>query len=289
MRSAVPVRRITFICLALLAWASDAHAGPWTKGLGEFYVKVGEGFFLSDSYVDSTGKTVEGTSYLGATTSIYAEVGIYKGLQLIAYLPYTIAQNTFSSGRVDSALNVGGGDAVFAVQYSPPLPISFPFALKVDVKVPLYDVGGIKGFDANSFPAFGDGQVDVGFWVSAGHSLGSIPLYFFAEVGYRLRTEAFIGTGNSNSFADGFVFSAQIGYTLFKRVLLAANVGGVVAFDMSDTSLEGQVTKSYITVGPSLYIPLWRGLAAEASFDPIVYSRNSAAGMGFSFGLSYKR
>lgn len=289
MGVAIRAKQTIFVGLALLLWANNAQAGPWTKGLGEFYIKVGEGFFLSDSYVDSSGRTVAGTNYLGATTSVYAEIGIYKGLQLQAYLPYTIAQNSFSSGRLDSALNVGGGDAVFAIQYSPPLPISFPLAVKIDVKVPLYDVGGIKGFDANSFPAFGDGQVDVGFWLSAGHALGSIPFYFFTEVGYRLRTESFVGTGNTNRFADGFVFSAQVGYTLFKRVLVAANVGGVIAFDMSDTSLEGQVTKSYVSVGPSLYVPLWRGLAAEASFDPIVYSRNSAAGLGFSCGLSYKR
>jgi hypothetical protein len=266
-----------------------AQAGPWTKNLGEFYLKLAEGFFIANSFVDASGNLVSGARYLGATTSAYGEIGIYRGLQLQLHLPYTYSQNRFDAGgSVRGAVNVGGGDATFAVQATP-ISLPFPWAVRAEIKVPFYQVGGVTGPNAASFPALGDGQLDFTFLLSAGLGLSVVPLYFFAEVGYRHRTEVFVGAGNGNRFADGIVINAQVGYTLFQRLLVAANLSGTIPFDQSSSSLEGRATKGYLMVGPSLYVPVYRGLALEASFDPIVWSRNSAAGFGLGFGLSYKR
>ena len=66
-------------------------------------------------------------------------------------------------------------------------------------------------------------------------------------------------------------------------MLVAVNFGGIVPFK------NDGITKGYLTLGPSLYVPIWKGLAAEARFDPVVWARNSSRGYGFGFGLSYKR
>ena len=154
---------------------------------------------------------------------------------------------------------------------------------RLELKVPLYDVGGIDGPLAPQFPAFGDGQLDVTFWLSGGYGFQKIPLYLFAEVGYRHRTEHYVGDGDSRRFGDGMALAFQVGYTIRRRVLIAANVNATVPFT------EDAVTKGFVSVGPSLFIPVYKGLGVEARFDPIVWARNSSRGYGFGVGLSYKR
>ena len=288
--------------LAVVTAPDTSHAGPWTKTWGELYAKVGENFFVSDNYIDATGARVEGVNYLGATSALYLEVGLPLGFQLHSYLPLVVARNNTDDGA--SYLRVSGGDAQIGVQYTPHfVKLPFPAALKVDVKVPFYDLYSVTGSLANNFPAPGDGQLDVTVWLSAGgglHSLG-VPLYLFAEAGYRHRADDPIGTDPVTAprqFEDGFAFFAQVGYTFFERVLLAVNVGGIVPFDIRKaqdvspaTADPGYtpVTKGYITVGPALYIPVVEGLAVEANYDPVVWAHLSAKGHGFSVGLSFKR
>lgn len=269
----------------LLLASAPAAAGPWTKSLKEVYVKLGQTFFLSDSYVNASGNVVSGTNYLGATTSVYFEVGLWKKLHLQAYLPYVIGINDPGDGS--KFLRASGGDALLALQYGLPLPVDFPVAVKVEFKAPLYDVGGVEGGWSGSFPAPGDGQMDVTFWLSAGGSLSSIPLFFFAEVGYRHRTSLYVGRGNVEQgalvdYGDGIAYFVQVGYTFFERVTASVNSGAILSFQ------DDKRTKSYITLGPSLYVPIKWGLAAEASFDPMVYTRNSSPGLGFTVGLSFK-
>ena len=264
--------------LSILTAPTRAEAGPWTKGWGELYVKLGENFFISQSYRDASGNVISGTNYSGFTTALYFEVGLPVGFQLFAYLPYTVAENNFDGGN--RYLKASGGDAQMGLQYSPHfLDLPFPVAARLEFKVPFYEVAEVSP----SFPAPGDGQLDITAWLSAGGSLGSIPLYFFAEVGYRHRTEHFVGDDTGLAYEDGISMYAQVGYTFFDRVLLAVNFGGIMTLG------DDTVTKSYLTVGPSLYIPVYQGLAVEAGFDPIVYTKNSADGFGLSVGLSYKR
>ena len=263
----------------LLLLPAPASAGPWTKDLGQFYLKLGESLFFADAYRGADGQLVEGeTTYLGVSTSLYYEVGVYKGLHLWGYLPYLVAQNNFQkSGR--STLNASGGDALLGVQYSPPFTLLFPAALKLEIKVPLYEVAEIP----IGFAAPGDGQLDFAFFVSAGGSLGKVPLFFYGELGYRLRSDVFVGQSSGASFGDGLAYFASVGYTLWERLTVSLNSGGSLPFD------SGQATKGYVTLGPAVYVVLWRGLAAEASFDPMIYTnQNASPGFGFSLGVSYK-
>ncbi len=274
----------TLALLALLATPTPAAAGPWSKGWGELYVKLGESLFLADSYVDASGRVVRGAEYLGATTSLYFEVGIWRGLMAWGYLPYIVAVNSFDDGS--SYLQAGGADALVGLQYSPSeaLGLPLPLAVRLEFKAPLYDVGQHRDDPlASRYPAPGDGQLDMTLWLSAGGSLPGRPLYFFAEVGYRHRTEAYIGQGDTRAFGDGIALAAQVGYTFRRRMLLAANFNGVVPFSADE------VTKGYLVVGPVLAVLMPRGLAIEFTVDPIVWARNASPGVGVSLGLSFKR
>ena len=70
-----------FITLILLTAASfvaapAAQAGPWTKSTGEFYAKIGEGFYSADAFRTADGELISGTNYFSATTYLYAEYGV---------------------------------------------------------------------------------------------------------------------------------------------------------------------------------------------------------------------
>ena len=269
-------------CLVFQA-AKPASAGPWSKDLGQFYAKVGQDFFWADSFRDSSGKLVKGTNYLGSTTSFYGEVGLSRGFHLQAYLPYMVGRNSFDDGG--SFSRGSGGDAIFALQFKPIWPLPFPVALRLEVKVPLYDVAGVDSPLAEQFPAPGDGQLDFSYWLSLGGSIDSLGIYLFAELGYIQRTEVFVGKGIEGdiTFRDGVGFRAQAAYILFNRLHLGLTVNGVIAAASDET------TKSTISVGPLIYCRLWEGLAVEASFSPAVYAKNSAMGMSAGLGLSYRK
>ena len=271
------------VALAMLALAAGpAQAGPWTKDLGQFYVKLNEGVFVSDSFIDANGKTVAGTDYLGLTTSVYFELGVWRGVQLVGLVPYTVGRNSLSDGI--RTLRAGGGDLLLGLQASPPWKLPLRLAARLEAKIPLYDVSRAPEIFATRYPAFGDGQLDLTLWFAAGGSFAR-SFYTWAEIGYRFRTEGFVGDAPSDgrSFSDSVAWLGQVGWSFYKRMVLAVNAIGVMALAGKDDLY----TKSYLTLGPSVYLPVYRGLAIEASFDPILYARNSAPGISFSFGVSY--
>ncbi len=268
------------VAFALSVAAPAAQAGPWTKGGGEFYVKGGESFFVANTFVDSTGTVREGVDYLGASTFAYFEVGLFEGFHVQGYLPFTLGRNTFPDGA--GYLHTGGADALIGVQWSPPIP-GVTAAIRLELKLPMYDVGAIVGSYATRFPAFGDGQLDITPWLSFGGGIPRTPLYAWAEAGYRFRTEAYVGEGDVREFLDSFVFAGQVGVGLGDRGWAGFTLSGVTPFR------RDEITKAYLVLGPSVGIFVARNFALEASFDPIVWARNGSQGVGFSVGASIKR
>lgn len=266
--------------LALLAPAI-AWAGPWTRDAGGVYVKLSGGAFVAGEYVDPSGATVTGVDYLGITSALYAEVGVAEGLQVQLYLPHVIARNSYAETG-DRYLSLGLGDARLGVQYGFPL-VGFPLALRIEGKVPLYDVAEPGGLEHGLFPALGDGQVDLDYWLSAGGSLDGVPLYGFVEVGYRLRTALYTGEGTGLEYGGGLLTYAQLGYTVFADVIVAANAQAVVPFE------DDGRTKGYATVGPSVYAPVGAGVALELYYDATIWARAASAGQTVILGVSYSR
>lgn len=266
---------------AILFPARPADAGPWPKGLGQFYVKLDQSAFVSNSFINSRGMVQSGANYLGLTTSLYYEVGLYRGLQIQGLVPYTVATNDYADGT--SARRAGPADMRLGLQYALPLHLPLRLATRFELKIPLYDVRA-HGSLASLFPALGRGQLDLTGYAIAGASL-PWRLYAWAEAGYRFRTEAFVGKGplDDRSFLDSFVWLAELGWTFYRRMVVAIDFIGVVALG------DDQWTKTYITLGPKLYVPVWRRLALEATFSPILLAKNSAPGFSFAFGVSYAR
>lgn len=258
---------------------ATAFAGPWTKSLGDYYTKVGQSLYVANGFIDTSGEFQSGTQYTGHTTSLYAEIGLAKRLQVIAYLPFTVAVNTFPDDW--KYMRGGLGDSKLGVQWSPFA--KHAFALRVDSSIPLYDVGAYDGPFEEKIPQLGDGQVDHTFGVSYGLGLPKIQSYTFAELGYLHRTEWFIGKGPAaeRDFTDGLSWGAQFGRTFFGRPILAVGGNGVVPF------ANNRFTKAYASVGLTAYVPIVSKLAVEAGAFFTPWARNSARGQSYSLGVSY--
>ncbi len=275
--------RIALAALSLSVAPSSAWAGPWTKSLGEVYLKLSESVFLAGEFVDPRTSRVVGLtddiSHESFTTAIYLEAGIFDRLHLQLYLPWTAGLNDFQGTA--RYLSLGFGDLVAGLQWSSPW-IPFPHAIRAEVKVPLYDIADPKGFEGVRFPARGDGQVDATLWLSAGASLSEVPIYLYGEIGHRFRTELYVGEGDDLRFSDSFVFLGQIGWTTPITLLVAASVNGVVPY------AADEVTKGYVNVGGSLFLPIVGGLSVEASVDGTAWARASSRGVSISAGMSYR-
>lgn len=278
--SFVRAAQLALSTLALLAPAA-ASAGPWTKDAGGVYAKLSGGAFIAGEYVDPSGAAVTGVDYLGVTTALYVEAGVAEGLQVQLYLPHVVARNSYAATG-DRYLSLGFGDARVGVQYGFPF-FDFPLALRIEGKVPLYDVAEPGGLEHGLFPALGDGQVDLDYWLSAGGSLDGLPLYGFVELGYRLRTSIYTGEGAPLDYGDALLTYAQLGYTVYAGVIVAANAQAVVPFE------DDGRTKGYATVGPSIYAPVGAGLALELYYDATIWARAASAGQTVILGVSYAR
>lgn len=273
--SLLPISLFTaFFLLAI----PQAQAGPWTKSAGEFYAKIGEGFYTADAYRSATGELIDGTEYLSATTFIYAEYGLLDGLHLQTYIPFMTARNQFAG---QSYSDTGFGDATLALQVSPFKNLSFPTSFRLEAKIPLYSGNRAPDVPAGT-PGRGDAQYDFNIWASAGGSLYPIPLYFYVDVGFQYRSDITLADVFPGPFSNGVLFAAQIGYTFFDRATVALNSGGILTLE------EDYISKSYITVGPSIFFTLNDLIAIEADVNWTPYSRNSADGFSFGLGVSFR-
>ena len=270
--------------LGCTVWPTGAQAGPWTKATGEAYLKVSEIYFGADNFVSTVGgqEQIEGAEYTAYTSAFYGEVGLPGRFQLSLFLPWVWSKN-YDEASSGHYANVGFGDAIVGLQHTI-VDTKLPWSLRLDAKVPLYDVNGIEGPLASQFPALGDGQLDLTPWASVGGSLYPVPLYVLGEVGYRFRTDMGPGEGTGLDYKDSFVGHVQVGYTVIERVLVAADVQLVYALEEEDT-----FTQSFLTAGPQVALKLMEGVSLEANYTPMVWAQNASQGQIFGLGISYNR
>jgi hypothetical protein len=274
--------------IALLAGV--AHAGAWTRELGQVYAKAGvDGYYALRYVVPGTDQAVD-DGFTGQQYGVYAEVGVLPGWrgQLTVAAPLltvgthsTLVEDPFSTERV-RASTLRPGDLRVAAQLA--LHRTLPLAVSVDVKVPAYDNGGV----GSSYPAYralfpkpGDGQVDVGAMAWAGASL---PPGGFAEVGVGFvhRTEAFVAWDPGVALTDGLRFSAKAGAAV-GRVTPIAEVGGVIS------PAATPYTRSAVTASATALIDLAGGFAIEPRVAADLWTRNTTQGLGAGLGLSWRR
>jgi len=291
------VTRLIFLTvLAACLAPSLAAAGPWTKGFGEHYVKVGADFYATSDYADARsaaeGETAGFDNFFGQTYSVYGEVGVFPlwPIQLTVHLPVSVGRAVFydtaliGDGETGKTQTARLGDLRTSIQVAI-LRKPIQLGINLEVKVPLYSNGRV-GFGLGPyrqwFPLPGDGQIDVTPMAVIGGGLPTkVPLWIEGGVGYRFRTEAFVGWETDLVFVDGIPFYAAVG-------LAPGPVWVVVRADGIKNIKDDNTTREHVTIGPSVGVTVWRGLAIEARVAGDVVAKNAPRGISFGAGVSWR-
>ncbi len=273
----------------MIAWCTAALAGGWTKDAGEAYTKLGADLYRPTTFVMPGADRPTAGQYLGQQYGMYAEVGVSRGhpIQLSLSLPLAVGAVTTTHGDDDEAIPVRAttvrpGDLRVAAQVA--LHPTAPLSASVEAKIPLYangSVGAAYPVFAALFPKPGDGQLDLTGWLSAGLQ----PFedgFLEASVGYRHRTEVFVGWLTPLRFVDGVVFASKLGRR-FGRVLPILGVEGVV------NPVSDAVTRQSVTLYGTALVDVADGWAVEPRLSAEPWARNTSRGFGAGLGLSYRR
>jgi hypothetical protein len=273
----------------IVSLVASAHAGAWTRELGDLYAKAGADYYAAVRYrapgeaVDSTG------SYMGQQYGVYAEVGVLPGWkgQLTVALPLVVGTHATTwihpFGSEDlRASTIRTGDLRLAAQVA--LHPQWPLALAVDLEVPTYRNGTVGEKYPRYQPLFpkpGEGQLDVGAMVYGG---GTPWDGGFAEVGVGFvhRTEQFTGWDTTMELSDGARFVAKAGRRL-------GSVLPVLTVDGTISPSPTPYTRSAVAVSASALWDVAPGLAVEPRVMGEVWARNASQGLGGGLGISYRR
>lgn len=274
----------------MIAWlAGTALAGAWTRDAGELYTKVGADLYRPSTFVMPGDDEVSPGTYLGQQYGLYAEAGVSRGHPVQLSLAVPLVVGTVNTVYVDRqgevplrATTVRPGDLRVAAQVA--LHPTAPIAAAVELKLPLYANGAV-GADyptfAELFPKPGDGQIDVTGWLSAGFT----PIkggFVEVGIGWRHRTEVFVGWLTPIRFVDGGVFAAKIGRR-FGPVLPIVGVEGLV------NPVPDALTRQYATVWGTALVDITEGWAVEPRVSADLWAENTSRGFGGGMGLSYRR
>lgn len=290
--------RLAPLLLALVLLPSSALAGPWSKEFGQLYAKVGADLYYTRDYDDArqgAGIGPDGAGIqdlLSTQISFYAEVGVLPvwPLQLSVSLPLSIGRTTFTDptligeDEIGIATGVRLGDLRVALQ-SQILRKGFQLAGSVELKVPLYSndkVGQGLGPYRDWFAIPGDGQLDITPMVLMGGSIPTpVPMWIEGGVGYRFRTEAFVGWTTDIEFVDGIPFYATWG-------LAPGPVWITLRADGIKNIKDDETTREFVTIGPGVGITVWKGLAIEFRVAGDVVAKNAPQGVSGGFGVSWR-
>jgi hypothetical protein len=275
------------LLLLTVVLSSTVQAGPWVRDAGHAYLKGGYSRFTADTFVQPDGSTVTGTTYIGHTHHLYGEVGVARGVQVVFNAPFVGSRNIIDE---TAYINRWGGDAQLGVEGGRSLGQT-PISLQLLGKLPLYDNAELAtyGAAAQRFPAIGDGQVDLTATLAVGHgwSVGPVRGWVAGELGYRHRTEWWLGDSRqpTRTYGDGLPYSAQLGWSPVRR---DRDLGWVFASLSGIHRLqEDTVTQQFMQASLGGALRISHGLAAELGYSQLFNTRAAAPGQSLSVGLSW--
>lgn len=280
--------RLAIGLLGLLV-AAQASAGAWTKDAGSYYTKAGGDGFWALSWAQSGVQARDQDRFLGQQYSLYGEFGLLKAhpVQIAGSLPLSVGTLWFV--RRDNGTRAEGRATVHRmgdIRLRPQVALhpDKPIALAVEVKIPGYRVDTV----CDDNPAFlvlcprpGDGQIDIQPMVLGGGQVGKKG---FAElgVGYRHRTEIFLGWDTDFEFGDSLVVEGG-GGAWAGKLLVMGKVDANVLFRSDATSAQ------YVRLGPSVLFDVAEGIGIEARTQADVTAVNAPRGLGFGVGISARK
>ncbi|HUS64989.1 MAG TPA: hypothetical protein VMZ28_10625 [Kofleriaceae bacterium] len=284
------------IIALVLASSTLAHAGPWTRDQGHFYLNTSYSRISATSFYNPEFKRIPLSPYVQHVWGLYGEVGIVS-----RWLTATVDAVLFRhNGLVDKGATYGMGDwrvGLWTGLVTRPVRLSFGLTVGIPIGDAHPQAGPTADTDAthlaNSLPT-GDGEVDLEGRLALGYSFGGVrrwPVvhYLVVEAGYWLRTKR-------AEFSDAFVWKFELGtkfpWKFIERFWFTWRWNGVESFAssaqaaMNATGLGNGVT--YIAPGASVYGRVWQGLGASIALDSAVRARSLPVAVQVMAAVSYQ-
>lgn len=287
--------------LGPLVYGPEAHAGAWTQGAGNLWLKVTYmGQSAREEYV-ATG--VSGREpdlsrvYDAGDRAPYNQNGRYNSRALFVDAWYGLTDRVdigvqipwFRQEFVNDALRIGfGGPRVASGLsdmrgflklnlYRQPVVAS----LKVGVKAPTGEFVNEEGI----IPV-GEAQWDVDVVAQVGKSFWPVPVYTNLDLGYRVR---FRNAGLDRDPGNEWLYTAEVGAALAPSWMMTLKLEGIrgeagTILGVPNESLIKRITylSPGVTVGP------WAGLSVEATIRTSLSGRGYPAGHVLSIGIQYE-
>ncbi len=269
------------LALALTAAAAGAAAaGAWLQEPGTAYLRLSAGLLSTRERFDPGGHRVpfdqagggyRDTRYRDLASTLYAEVGVAPGWNLVAASTWkrlrAVQPSAVFTTYGFSDLSVGvkrglyrGGRAAASVLVSATVP---------------------TGYDPSEYPALGSNVADYGLAVSAGGSAGGF--WGTGDLGYLLRGGPFRDQV-TGSVGGGFAVGSRIGIRAEARGGLAVGprprAGATARFD------PAAVDPSHLELAETAAFELGRGVAVEAEARTTVWGENTLTGTRWSLALA---
>jgi hypothetical protein len=264
--------------LTVLVLSSQALAGAWTQEPGRYYVRQTVSFYRSTSYYDSTGTTVSGdwydsrTSYKNTQFLFIGEYGWRHGTTLTTELAYRRLKADRPAGVWNERVS-GIGDWKLGLKqrlYNGPVIVS----VLGQIEIP-------TGYDRESALIYYLGEGETNFegrlLVGGGFGLASLPGWYGAEIGYRLR---------GGPLDNDLTYSAAVGMRTIRRLWLRAGVSGGESQGDTNSMPKGA---SWTSFGVATTIVLTRSLNAEISYSGELRGKNTNKGSAIEVGVELRR
>ncbi len=291
--------------MPLLAIA--VHAQAWTQTRGLTYIKVSRQVSAASDQFRQDGTRapyaagLDGDGYEDRSVYLYMEYGLTPRTTLVVLVPrkdilVRTPHPQASSGlpgtdrpieRSASGLeNVYLGvrrdlNSILGLAADGP----HRTALNVGVRLP-------TGYDRQSTPAVGSGQVDLDVMVHYGVSLWPAPGYAQVGAGLRVRSGVYAlssGDADGPDYGNEWLLHAEAGVSLGKWALLQGLFFGTVSNQPPDLAFDPQnplpTHQRYVKpgVGLTLYPASWLGLSAQVFSTP--WGANAVRSTDWFFGV----
>ncbi|NND71419.1 MAG: hypothetical protein HKN43_07555 [Rhodothermales bacterium] len=298
---------VIFLIFALLPQTGMGQA--WTQKAGSVYAKVFYGQsaateqFTFDGTLRAYADNVDYRPYVEQAAYLYTDIGLTNTVTFFGTIPYkrirvrdtSFEYQTRAIGSAEVGLSVslariagatGGRNAA---------------SISIVSSIPL-------GYTRNYAPSAGSGQVNVGALLSYGRSFYPAPFYAQFSVGFEHPTSFYdlsvardcqVGQDldcvfdSRPEFDDLFLYSAELGLNLGRRILVQGVVGGVWSIEAPDIAFSVYnpfpTRQRYVKAGGGVRIQLPGsvGLSGQIRFTPVgantIKSTDYFVGLDISF------
>ena len=265
-----------WVVALLLVLPAALWAGAWSQAPGSYYAKVSGLFYRSEDVFNDMGKRapmgMDGEAFRAAQSFLYLEYGLRERLTLVGT---TNAGRLVGEDQFIESTTWGIGDVELGLKYQltqKPLIVSPQLVFKIPT-----------GYNADFAPAMGTGKFDAEARLLLSRSLYPLPVYFSAEMGYRLR---------GGAYSDQVPNLIEAGVTPHRRFFAKAFLSGtntrskIASEDVGVVGLAQVSEGDFVKFGGQLAIGVTGPLWVDILYESVVDGENIGAGTTWGIGLS---